>query len=150
MLKLLRKQEKLISTLYSSYGKVFPEHRAFWKTIAAEEKDHAAWLNRLAKKVKSGEAVFIDGRFDPVMIEKSLNFIHTQIEKSHRAGFTILNALSMALAIEKGMIESTFFKVVDGDHEDLHETLEYLSKSTKEHARRIEDEWKTQLHAAKK
>jgi rubrerythrin len=144
IMKRLREQEKVLSKMYKIYAKRFPEHHDFWMELAAEEKQHAVWIQELGKKVKQGKIEFEDNRFDIQEVEKSLHFVNSQMDKAKNENMTLLNALSMSLAIEKAMIESHFFYVFDGDSDEIRETLQKLLEDTKQHAAKIEQAWKEQ------
>lgn len=144
-IKMMIQQEKTIAKLYTIFARCFPEQKILWKDLAEEEREHAAYLKRLYNALKRDDVGFSADRFSRKLLEESLNFIQTNIKKAKQKEFSALNALSLALSLEKAMLESKFFNLFEGDSPQVTEILSYLATSTNEHARKIQDEWSMRI-----
>ena len=144
-IKMMIQQEKAIAKLYTVFAGCFPERKILWMEFAEEEKEHAAYLKRLYNAFKRREVRFSADRFPRKLLEESLNFIQTNIRKAKQKEFSALNALSLALSLEKAVIERDFFRLFNGDSPAVAEILTYLARSTREHAQKIQDEWSTHI-----
>ncbi|MGB2696592.1 MAG: ferritin family protein [Candidatus Zixiibacteriota bacterium] len=137
----LAKHEEAINRLYRTYADKFPDHQEFWMNLATDESKHSEWLRKLLDKAKEGTVFIDEKRFKVQAIQTSLDFILRQIADAENDKIEFKNALSVALDIERAMIEKKYFEVFEGDSVELKHVLLALAESTKEHIHRVERAW---------
>ena len=137
ILEAMIEHEKTISLLYEVYAEKFQEHNAFWRNLSKEEEEHASWIKQLQKGVEDGYAQFVVDRFPLATINYSISDIKQQIDESKKPDFQLINALSVAVDIERALIENNYFKVLAGDSDLMKSTLTLLAISTQEHLQTV-------------
>lgn len=141
LLDIMKEHEEVISRLYECYAEKFAEHRDFWTELSEEEIEHANWIDTLRSRIEEGADVMVADRFPIEAIKCSIDFVNKQIKKAADANFSLINALSTAIDIEKGLIDSKYFEVFEGDSKETACTMALLARSTKEHYQRIRRMW---------
>ncbi len=139
LLEVMKTHEEVISRLYECYAERFPEHRNFWTKLSKEEIEHANWIDRLRSRIEEGSDAMVVDRFPIAAVKSSIDFVNKQIDKALDANFSLINALSTAIDIEKALLESAYFETFEGDSKETIRTLAFLASSTREHRRRIGD-----------
>jgi len=127
----LAELELSVSRLYEAYAAFFPDYRQFWSGPVAEEKQHAAWVRELRSLVEKGKAKFGENRFNLLAIQTYVDYL--QNESDNAGGRTLLNALSITKYVEDSLIERQYFNIVEGDSDELEQTLQKLADATKSH-----------------
>lgn len=138
-LELMARHEEAIGMLYEAYANRFPEYADFWLTLKGEEVGHAMVIRRLFPRVDEGFIRFNDTRFNTKAIETSLKFVRSWTVDAEEGKVEMLNALSIALDLENGLIEKKFLDVFEADDEDLKRVFRSLKEGTKDHKQRITD-----------
>lgn len=147
VLKMMAKNEELVSSLYRIYSEKFAVHKDFWFGLAVEEIEHSAWILDLNKKVLEGDVRFNESRFNVYAIENFRDYMNELIDIANTQEITLESALSNALNIESSLIEKKFFDVFEADSGELKEVLNLLAISTKRHAKLVRALWnKTKKH----
>ena len=131
--------EKGVGSLYEAYGHQFPAHQPFWQELANEEKEHAAWLEKLAVLVTQGKATINEQRFNRIAARSFLNYLKEETAKVARQEITLLNAAVVALYLEESIIERHYYEVMAGDDPELRKTFDNLEKATRGHTERLRD-----------
>ncbi|MFC1622634.1 hypothetical protein ACFL1Y_01395 [Patescibacteria group bacterium] len=139
LVDMMIEHEQKIGELYTAYAKKFPEFKDFWSQLVQEEGDHAGLLNTLYSKIGQGVVFFEDGRFPKKGIQISLDYVKEQTERAKKGEVELINALSVAVDLEKSLLESKCFEVFESDTVELKNVLQKLADDTKEHAVRIEN-----------
>jgi Tfp pilus assembly ATPase PilU len=139
IIDLMIKQEELISELYLSFGKTFPEHHEFWETLSEEEKMHAKILTKLKALIKQETVVFDDERIKSNTLQTFTEYLETLILKSESSAMHIRQALVLSHDIEMTIIEKNVFTLFKSDSIKITESLEKLISDTKDHSKRILD-----------
>jgi rubrerythrin len=135
---MLVRHEEAIGRLYALFARKFPEHAAFWRSLAREEMEHAEWIRVLYGELENG-TVRIDSKRMPAQgIETSLEYV-TLLGYHGRQEISEARAFAIALQIENSMIEQDFFKVWDGDDEELRKIFEQLVEDTTRHRERLRE-----------
>lgn len=137
-IEMLARHEEAIGTLYETYADKFADYQGFFSHMAREELEHAQWIRRLHAEIEKNALSFKEGRFDIAKLHRSLDYIQAQAEDLYRGNVSLRDALSVALKIEKSIIEEKFFMFVDGDTEAFRRILLYISNGTKDHRTRLE------------
>ena len=134
--------ERAIGALYAAYAQEIPEHSGFWKKLAAEEEEHASWLESFPDFEEAGLASIQSLRFSMREIEEGLDFVQAESVKAVDGTLTHDRALEIALLIERSILERQFYKVVGDPSEAARKLLESLAEGAREHLLRIEAERK--------
>ena len=131
----LAEVEESVGRLYSAYAALFPDYGQFWSGLVEEEKQHAIWVRELRSYIVKGMAKFSENRFNIFAIQTYINYLKDELEKAK--GRVSINALSIALYIEESLIEQKYFEIVDGDSQELKQTLNNLANATQSHIQRV-------------
>ena len=135
-IKLLIELESTIADLYRVFAQKFPEWGDFWNGLVGEEHDHAGMLLTMITddKVMSG---FNPDRFDIDTIVRYLGLVRQKLEAAGNGEMTILEALTAASDIERGLVERNFYTVFKGDGAGARETFTKISQQTKNHGEKV-------------
>ena len=137
-LETLARHEEAIGHLYNVYARKFPEHENFWLKLSNEERNHAFWIRRIYPEVEDGLISFEEGRFKIRPIEISLRYVERlAIEAEATASLEMLQALSIALDIENGLIEKDYLDVYDTDNDEIQIVFNALREASRKHRKRI-------------
>lgn len=137
-LEALIRHELAIGQLYEAIAaQAALEKKTFWKTIAQEERAHAAVLDELRKLVEQGAAAYARSPFTMMQILESLDFIAVNRKAIEQMGITSDRALDLALQVEQSIIETNYFAIFSDDSAELRAEFDALHKHTQEHIERI-------------
>lgn len=145
---LLIQNEAVMGELYRKYAEKFSAFEKFWLTIYEDEQSHAAWINTLYYKLKSGMVSFADQRFPIDAIKKNVLYIQEEKAKVESGQMTLLYALETAVYIERGMIEHKFFDVFKNDSIELQILLQALKLGTEQHLQKVQRAWEKEKGGA--
>lgn len=129
----LSKNEEKLSELYGMYAREFPNYEGFWNELVLDEREHAAWISTLKRKIEEGEINFGENRFNIDIIRdfyKNIQKFEIEVKSSD---LDLLKALENAILTEKTLLERKFFEVFEDDSMDLEIILLALKKSTENH-----------------
>lgn len=133
--------EELVSELYKAYARKFPDYRQFWSELADDEIKHAGWIRALRSKTEKGTRITGNDRFRMVPIPLSLRYVGNQLAHAQKEEMALIKALSIALDIEKSMVEKKFFEVLEGDSSELRDVLAALADQTRKHFEELQKAW---------
>lgn len=137
IIELLAAHEAAIARLYNVYGEVLTGYRDFWQRLAREETRHATWLKNLAVLAERGEISVDRRRFAAEVIKKSMEYMDREYETAAGGLASIESALDTAGIIEKSMLESEYFKILEADSPQVQKILTALAADTDEHLQKI-------------
>jgi hypothetical protein len=137
VIELLAIHERKVSQLYKAYAKEFPDYQDFWSTLAAEEIEHA----KLVCKLKELSVVYDRDRLKIAAIQKSIDHLKYQIAKIQEGGVTLINALSVALDLEKSIMDGKIFEMLKGYSTEAKHVLRELTDAVIKHVEKIEKVW---------
>lgn len=135
------RHENEMNELYTAYAKKFPEARAFWEEIAMEEEAHAATVEQIGRSIEGGLAFFEKDRFKTPAIALSLVYINDKIKEAKNKEITLFHALTVALDIERSLIENAYFQLADEDSESLRHILTSLQLGAEAHLKKVQIAW---------
>ena len=138
ILQMLAANEEAVGKLYETYANKIPEHEEFWFGLAMEEADHANWLLDLITKVNKGSASVYESLFKTEDIQDFHNYLTEQLDRAKQERISFVEALAIALNIEKSLIERKYFQIFEGGSEEYWHVLEYLASSTENHIKVIQ------------
>ena len=139
--EMLASNEEVVGRLYQACAKKYPECEDFWTGLAVDEKTHADWIRQLAGQVGEGRIHIEPGRFKKEAIESFGKYVQEEISRIKGSDLPLITALSIALDIEKSVMESNFFEIFATDSEELKHVLHDLAEATEEHVKRVEECW---------
>jgi hypothetical protein len=135
LLDLFVKQEILIGSLYQLFAKRYPDHKEFWTKMAREEQNHSALIKRI---IESDAINFSQGELRSDNLISSIEYIESLISDFKKdAGFSINQAVSKALQIEKGLWERKIFQCFDGDSDEVKKIMRKLNVEQELHIQKI-------------
>jgi len=138
----LKDHEHALAHLYDVYAETFPECEALWAELAREEIQHADWLDSLQARIEGSPEDFVVDRFSVATIEHSIKYVERLFDRAKQPDFTLINALSTALQLEKALIENKYFEVLEGDSANTKRTLEQLAQCTQLHYKKLHKAWR--------
>lgn len=128
-----------LAKMYEQFAKSHPNHQQFWSQLAREEAMHAKWIKSLAQYYKNGQNSSSGFKLNHQALKTAISHLEKQTEASKNGQLSLLTAVSIALDIEKSMIENKFFEIfdlADGKRERLRAGLE---KETSKHRQKLEN-----------
>jgi len=137
--RLLVTHELAIGELYEAYARRFPDQAELWRGLAAEEREHAEWLDAMGHRVEAGELAFDARRFKAPAVRSALKYLKRRQEEAAAGGVTRREALGTALDIEQALLENAYYRAIAGDPVDLRVVLDTLSAGTREHLARVRE-----------
>jgi hypothetical protein len=102
--------------LYWMYSEKFPEHEAFWITLADDERKNTEWVSSTIEKIKNGTVEYNRDRFNIEAIRTTLNFIKSQIQAAKNQPVTLQAALGNAASIEDSLAKKRFYEIIKDDN----------------------------------
>ena len=140
-LQMLIDHENTISELYTAYADRFADHRPYWLNLAHEETEHADEIRKLLPLADKGNRVLNTAGFKPAAVNTSIAYLRDQIRQARNGFAGFKDALSIALDLEKAMIERKFFDILDTPSAEAQAVLTTLTEGTQKHIETIEAEW---------
>jgi|GEM_PF-762868 len=140
--RLLAEHEEAMAALYSTFADAITEAKPFWQIMSTEEMGHKALILKIDEKLRSGEWKFRRPVFITSSIIDSLEWISARRKDIEKEGISMREALKMALKLETGMIESSFFDVLKGDNAEMIEAVQTQTAYTRAHVQRLQKEAK--------
>jgi hypothetical protein len=133
LLQAFEDHETAIQALYEECARSFPEYHDFWETIAAEEAQHARWIKALRMKVADRTLIACEGTARIEAVHTAIKYIRAQTARVKSRRLTAVNAFSIAMSIEEGILEKNFFKVFDAQTEPYKTAMRRLTEATTAH-----------------
>lgn len=141
LLSLMRAYESLIGELYGIYAKKFPAQQTFWSKISEEEGLHAYWLETLSNQLGGEKIYFDEKRFDIAPLNECIDEVGIRIAEANNEPMEMLEAISVSISIENGMIERKFFEVFESDSPEIKKTFNMLKAATLQHGISVKEVW---------
>ena len=139
LVELFVRQEFIIGKLYKLFSFRYPEYKDFWTEMATEEHLHASWIKRLTERDPTDKFKFSQGELRSSRLASSIESIERLIAgvRNNRE-FTITQAASMALHLEKALWEQKVFECFEGDSDEVRKILTSLNTEQKIHITKME------------
>jgi hypothetical protein len=141
LLEAMKEHEQALARLYGLYADKYPDYKDFWTSLALEENQLAAWLDKLWIEIENGSEDIIVERFPVGAVQHSTEYVKKLEDTANQPDFILVNALSTALRLEEALMENKFFEVCEGDSVKTKRTLNLLARSTQEHCRKVRELW---------
>lgn len=141
VLEVMANLEMQISRLYDVYGRRFPSHALFWRRLSGEETGHAGLIRELMDAARRGDIMVEEGRFRKEAVQMVLKSLEGHIRDAESGKTDLVNAFSVAAAMENALLEKDFFRIFHGDSSGLRVRLDRLQKDTQNHRILIQGLW---------
>jgi hypothetical protein len=128
-----------LAKMYQEFAKSHPDHRQFWSQSAREENLHAQWIESLGRHYHKGHIGKSGLKLNRQALKTAISPIEKQTEASRNSDLSLPNAVSIALDIEKSMIENKFFEIFDSGDAKFDRIRAGLKKETVKHRQRLEN-----------
>jgi hypothetical protein len=139
LVELFVRQEFIIGKLYKLFSFRYPEYKDFWIEMAKEEHLHASWIRRLTERDPTNKFKFSQGELRANTLASSIESIEGLIAGvKYNREFTISQAVSMALHLEKALWEQKVFQCFEGDSDEVRKILDSLNLEQKNHIMKME------------
>ena len=138
ILQLLAENEEAIARLYRAYAEKFPRYQDFWSDLAQEEIQHSHWIQKLSSMIDYSVEIKED-KFDMKVFQISSDYLDEKLDQAKNEKISFKDALSIALDIETGMLERGYFKVFEGDSQELKKIFHALATATEKHTNKIRE-----------
>jgi hypothetical protein len=149
LVELFVRQEFLIGKLYKLFSYRYPEYKVFWTELAVEEHQHASWIMQLTERNPTDKFKFSQEELRSNNLASSIASIEGLISgvKNNRE-FSITQAVSLSLHLEKALWENKVFQCFEGDSDEVRKILDSLNLEQKIHIQKI-DKFAKQLQKKK-
>lgn len=140
--RLLAEHEEALAELYKCFALAIPEARDFWEQMSKEELSHEKLLKGLARKFSSQKWSFARPKFTTSAIIESCDRLVQMKLFVAKKGISMRDAMKYALEIERSLMESEYFQIIDADNAVIMNVLQSLRAYTYAHIRNLEKEAK--------
>jgi hypothetical protein len=130
-------QELLVSELYATFAKAFPQYSDFWAEMSGEEKKHADLISKLGEAEKKGLVLFDEGKTKTYTLTMFVSHIEKQLQKAKNKEFGIAAAFACAIDLEQSLIEKEVFSRFDSLTEKGGSVMIKLRDETKNHSEKL-------------
>lgn len=140
-LKIIQKlieAETKVGNLYKVYSEKFPEYSQFWKETAKEEAQHAGFIITLGSQMNDKTEYFDEKGFNLTALDTMINHLNDKIRTAEEGNESVLSAFSIALDIERSLIESKFYKSFCEESHELKTAIDKIITDTKRHRDQIQ------------
>lgn len=138
IIELFIRQELLIASLYDKFSSSFLAQKEFWEGMAGEEREHAGWIKHFQDSVAKDKIYFSEGKVRTYTLQSSLDYINGILIEFSTKHFNSAKAVSVALDIERALLEKNVFKCFNGDSDEAKRILEVLITEQERHCQKIE------------
>lgn len=137
ILRLYEDQEHQLSRLYDTFGRQFPEDKAFWRQLAKEEEMHAHIIARLRDAAEKGTLLFDEGKIKTYTLSAMIDRL-TLLQKDAEEGkMGRRRALAQAMDLESALIEKGVFTHFEALSDKARSVLKRLNGDTLDHVARV-------------
>jgi len=109
----IRRHELILAKMYKQFSKAHPHHCQFWSQLAHEEAMHAKWIKSLGQHFENGNIGLLECQINHQAIKTSISHLERQTKASKNGHLSLLNAVTVALDIEKSLIDKKVFDIFD-------------------------------------
>ena len=134
----IERHELALAKMYAEFSRSHPDHGRFWSQLSREEAMHAKWIKSLGRHYNKGQVSLSAFKLNPQALKTSIAYIEKQTAESKKGSLSLLNAVSIALDIEKSLIDNKFFEIFDLDGSKHDRIRSGLEKETFKHRQHLE------------
>jgi len=125
--------------MYNQFAKSHPDYTQFWSRLADEEVRHAKLIESLGDHYRAGHIGLSELKLNPQALKTSITHLEKQTQASKNGDLSLLNAVSIAIDIEKSMIDKKFFAIFDLGGAKQARIRSGLEKETLTHRQKLEN-----------
>jgi len=129
--------EAAVMELYWLYSEKFPEHEAFWISMADDERKNTEWVKSIIEKINQGAMDYNRDRFNIEAIRTTLNFVKSQIQALQSHPITLPNALGNAVGIEDSLAKRKFFELIKDDNPEGKQLYQKFQDENQKHREKL-------------
>ena len=144
LIEALKQYELTVADLYATFADVYPDAGDEWRRMVGEEQTHARWVDALYAHVLKESLSFTKTAITLRSVATAIDYVQKLAEKVRRSPPPLLQAVSLAVDIEKSTLESAFMKVFDFSSPRARRTQERLLRETRLHLEQM-SAWQAEL-----
>jgi hypothetical protein len=129
--------ESAVMELYWLYSEKFPEHEAFWISMADDERKNTEWVKSIIEQINSGAIEYNRDRFNIEAIRTALNFVKSQIQAVQSQPVTLSAALGNAAGIEDSMAKRKFYEIIKDDNPEGRKLFQQFMNENQKHREKL-------------
>lgn len=141
LIDLLARHEEQMADLYRCYADCFPAQQSFWQDLAHEEVGHANMIAKLGEKTQEGIVHFENSNIRREAIASALQFLEKEEASARNGKVTLIEALSVALALEYSLFDRKFYAFFDGDSHEVQAIFAKMRELIDDHIGKVEQAW---------
>jgi rubrerythrin len=130
---LLTENEMAVARFYRLCAGRFAALRDFWSGLADQEEDHGKWIQMLKTEIKEGGAEYHPEKVNPIAVQSSIKYLNEQSARVEKGELSLVNALSIAVNIERSVFESRVFDAFSGYSQAAKKLLADLKQALLNH-----------------
>lgn len=127
-----------MAALYDLFAGGFPDRGDFWLAMAAEEREHASWVQFLLDRALAGEVRFAEGKLRATTIGTLIGYLGETASRFRKTPFDIVHAAAIALDLERSLIEKNVFRSFHDDSDEVSRILGVLVEGQELHVKKVE------------
>jgi hypothetical protein len=105
----------------------------FGNRLPGEEAQHARWIKALRVKVADRTLAVREHAVHIEALRTAIRYIRAQTKRAKSRQLRAVNAFSMALSIEEGILEKNFFNVFAAQKDPYKTAMHRLTEATTAH-----------------
>ena len=137
LIQLLQKYELSIAVLYETFASILSPSESGWMAFAKEERLHARWIGELHTQLKNENISFGQTKFTVQSTKTAIVYVENQVDKVIKDKPDLIQALNIAINIEKSLLESAFFNIFNLSNPGSQKVRAQLEEATKAHFERL-------------
>lgn len=144
LIEALKQYELTVADLYATFAEVYPGAGAEWRRMVSEEQTHAKWVEALYAYVAKDVLSINKTAVTLPSVLTAIDYVRKLNEQVKRTPPPLLRAVSLAVDIEKSILEKAFLKVFDFRSPQARRTQERLLRETRLHLEQM-SAWQAEL-----
>jgi rubrerythrin len=141
IMDLLVENELAVARFYRLCAERFAALKDFWSGLADQEEDHGQWIRQLKAEIKEGGAEYKPEKVKPIAVQSSINYLNEQSTRLENGGLSLVNALSIAVNIERSVFESRIFDAFSGYSQAAKKLIADLKQALLDHNELVDRKW---------
>ncbi|MDI6743537.1 MAG: hypothetical protein QMD11_12450 [Smithella sp.] len=137
ILSLLEQLELEVSNIYKLFAEKFPARKELWSHLSDEEIKHAAYINRLSALAQEGNINFDEKMTKTFTVKSVLDDLREKYRKTENNQYSIINALSFSLSLERSVIEHKFYEYFNSNDPDITTMINTIKAETLSHEAQV-------------
>lgn len=142
----LVENELAVGNFYRLCAERFAVLKDFWSGLAAEEEEHGQWIRQLKAEINEGRAAFRSETIKTIAVQSSIAYSNEQAGRLQRGELSIVNALSIAVNIERSVFESRIFDAFTGYGPTAKKLIADLKEALLKHNELVDRKWQEYRH----